>query len=91
MAKAFLFIDARVKDWQFLLTGASSDVDVVFLNADADGIGQIRDTLHGNSDVPAFYTRHKSSCPGRGPSWRSRSKIRWARGGIFSGDSSNLY
>jgi len=38
MAKGFLFVDARVEDWQSLLAGADPEVEVMLIDAGADAV-----------------------------------------------------
>lgn len=55
MAKAFIFVDSRVLDWQSLLAGAELDTEVVILNAESDGVEQIHLALQGVTDLASIH------------------------------------
>lgn len=51
----FTIIDAFVSDQQTLITGLSGDVEVLLLNAEDDGAGQIADFLAHRSEIDALH------------------------------------
>lgn len=53
MAKAFLFIDARVEAWQALLLNLDPDVEVL-LDPLADGVWQIANVLRGHTGLSSI-------------------------------------
>lgn len=54
MSKSVLFVDSKVKNYQTLLAGLSSDVEVHLLNAVEDGVLQMADILKGRTGLDAI-------------------------------------
>jgi VCBS repeat-containing protein len=62
MSKTILFVDANVTDYQTLLAGLASDVEVYVLNAAEDGVLQMAQILKGRSGLDAIQiVSHGSS------------------------------
>ncbi|HWA12369.1 MAG TPA: DUF4347 domain-containing protein, partial [Burkholderiales bacterium] len=55
MAAAFVFIDARVEDFELLLQDLAPDTRVVRLDAQRDGLAQIAEALAGETDLGAIH------------------------------------
>jgi|GEM_PF-5898007 len=53
--RELVFVDARVPDYQQLVSGARSDVQVIVIQADEDGLQVIDNALVGRSDVTAIH------------------------------------
>ena len=57
--KQLIIIDSKVNDWQNLVSGISSDIAILKLDASNDGLMQINNYLAGFlSDAPAFQSIH---------------------------------
>src|SRR5882757_1168465 len=54
-AREIVFVDARVPDYQQLVAGARSDVQVIVIQADEDGLAVIDRTLAGRTDITAVH------------------------------------
>ena len=50
-----IFVDAGVEDSQSMLAEMNSDAEVIFLDADSDGIEQISNALAGRTDISAIH------------------------------------
>ena len=53
--REIVFIDAGVGDYQQLIDGARSDVEVIVLDPQADGLRQIADILASRNDLSAIH------------------------------------
>ena len=49
-----VFVDLSVSDYQTLISGVASGIEVVVLSADRDGVVQIAEYLHGRADIDAI-------------------------------------
>ncbi|QEI04817.1 DUF4347 domain-containing protein [Pigmentiphaga aceris] len=54
-AREIVFIDSRVKDPQTLLAGLAEGVEVVYLNAQADGLAQMAEALGESGEYAAVH------------------------------------
>ncbi|MFM0120698.1 DUF4347 domain-containing protein [Paraburkholderia sp. RL18-101-BIB-B] len=54
-ATEILFVDPRVSNWQTLAAGVKSDVQVVLIDPDRDGIAQVTAALKGRPDLTAIH------------------------------------
>jgi uncharacterized delta-60 repeat protein len=55
MMSSYVFIDTRVQNWEQLLAGFASDVQVVLLDPARDGITQIAQALEGVTNLDAIH------------------------------------
>jgi len=55
MALQIAFVDTRLADWQMLVGGLDSSIEVILLDAERDGVLQIAAALEGRSDVGAIH------------------------------------
>ncbi|MFT7460059.1 MAG: hypothetical protein ACI909_002747, partial [Planctomycetota bacterium] len=50
-----IFIDTSIEDYETLLEGLDSNAEVIFLDANRDGVEQIAEVLEGRDDVDAIH------------------------------------
>lgn len=54
-AREILFVDPRVANWQALVSGVKSDVQVVLIDPSGDGLSQVTAALNGRSNLTAIH------------------------------------
>jgi uncharacterized repeat protein (TIGR01451 family) len=54
-ASEILFVDPRVANWQTLVAGVNSDVQVILIDPNRDGLDQVTAALKGRSDLTAIH------------------------------------
>lgn len=73
-----VFVDSRVQDVATLLKGFAPGVEVVYLQAGADGLAQMAPISAATESGFSFWSI--GSCIGRPPSHQKRQRARCAQG-----------